>query len=155
MGESTASGLRARGIEADLIPPKFQSAALLPLLDENQKGIRTAVIRAVEGSEELIDELRRRGGEVDLAIAYQTRRANADASALPRADAITFTSASTVDHFFEAIGENVKVLDGARIASIGPITSAAIRRWKREPDAEAEEATVGSLCDAVVRMLSR
>src|SRR5438132_67102 len=155
VGESTASGLRARGIEADLIPPKFQSAALLPLLDENQKGIRTAVIRAVEGSEELIDELRRRGGEVDLAIAYQTRRANADASALPRADAITFTSASTVDHFFEAIGENVTVLDGARIASIGPITSAAIRRWKREPDAEAEEATVGSLCDAVVRMLSR
>src|SRR5207302_8418480 len=31
--ESTADELRAHGIEPDLVPPKFQSAALLPLLE--------------------------------------------------------------------------------------------------------------------------
>jgi uroporphyrinogen III methyltransferase/synthase len=155
VGETTANDLRARGIEPDLIPPKFQSAALLPLLAQDQRGIRTAVVRAEEGRDDLIEELRRRGGEVDLAVAYRTRAVAGDPAMLEGADAITFTSASTVDHFFEALGHNSSVVNGAKLASIGPITSEAIRRQNRQPDAEASAATVASLRDAVVRMLSR
>jgi len=152
VGETTASDLRSHGIEPDLVPPKFQSAALLPLLERDQHGIRTAIVRAEEGRDDLIEELRKRGGEVDLAVAYRTRAVTGDPSMLDGADAITFTSASTVDHFFEAIGQ--RSVNGARLASIGPITSDALRRWKREPDAEAEKATVASLHDAVVRLLA-
>src|SRR5205807_6733486 len=61
VGETTAAGLKARGISPDLVPDKFMSSALLPLLEQNQRGIRTAVIRAEDGREELIDELRKRG----------------------------------------------------------------------------------------------
>lgn len=43
------------------------------------------------------------------------------------------------------------MVNGARLASIGPITSDAIRCWNRQPDAEASAA---SLRGAVVRMLS-
>jgi uroporphyrinogen-III synthase len=64
------------------------------------------VIRAAEGSDELIDELRRRGGDVDLGIAYRNVAVESDLDELRSLiesrsiDVVTFTSASTVDHFF-------------------------------------------------------
>jgi uroporphyrinogen III methyltransferase / synthase len=154
VGEATANDLRSRGIEPDLVPAKFQSTALLPLLDEDQKGIRTAIVRAAQGREELIDELRRRGGEVDLAIAYETRRVTTAAADLHDIDIVTFTSGSTVDNFFEVLPDK-KLLDGALLASIGPTTSEAIRRHGRQPDIEASAATIDALCDSIVHMLTR
>jgi uroporphyrinogen III methyltransferase / synthase len=159
VGDTTAAELRSRGIAPDVIPPKFQSIALLPLLDEDQKGIRTAVIRAAEGSDELIDELRRRGGQVDLGVAYRTVAVESDLEELRSliasrsVDAVTFTSASTVDHFFGPLtgDERKSVLEQARIASIGPVTSDAIRRFGRDPDMEAASASVHALHDAVVK----
>jgi uroporphyrinogen III methyltransferase/synthase len=150
VGEATADDLRARGIEPDLVPPKFQSTALIPLLDEDQRGIRTAVVRAAEGREELIDELRRRGGEVDVAIAYQTRRIGANPSALQDIDIVTFTSASTVDNFFDVLPDK-GLIDGALLASIGPMTSDAIRRHGHRPDIEAQSATIPELVAAILR----
>src|SRR5205085_1604124 len=88
VGESTANDLRARGIDPDLVPAKFQSTALLPLLDEDQKGVRTAVVRAAQGRDEMIDELRKRGGDVDLAIAYETRRLTTAADSLHDIDIV-------------------------------------------------------------------
>src|SRR2546423_6104749 len=154
VGESTASDLRARGIHPDLVPAKFQSTALLPLLDEDQKGVRTAVVRAAQGRDELIEELRRRGGDVELAIAYETRRVTTAADDLHDIDIVTFTSSSTVDNFFDLLPDK-RVLDGALLASIGPATSDAIRRHGRKPDIEASAATIASLCDSIVHMLTR
>jgi uroporphyrinogen III methyltransferase/synthase len=154
VGESTAADLRSRGIEPDLVPSKFQSTALLPLLDEDQKGVRTAVVRAAQGRDELIDELRRRGGEVDLAVAYETRRVTTAVDNLHDIDIVTFTSGSTVDNFFEVLPDK-KVIGGALLASIGPTTSEAIRRHGRQPDVEASAATIASLCDSIVHMLTR
>jgi uroporphyrinogen III methyltransferase/synthase len=150
VGESTADDLRRRGIEPDLVPPKFQSTALLPLLEADQRGIRTAVIRAAEGREELIDELRRRGGEVDLAIAYETRRVTIAIDDLHDIDIVTFTSASTVDNFFDVLPD-AKVIERAMLASIGPTTSEAIRRHGRAPDVESDGATVPALVAAILR----
>ena len=154
VGESTAADLRSRGIEPDLVPAKFQSTALLPLLDEDQKGLRTAVVRAAQGRDELMDELRRRGGEVDLAIAYETRRVTAAVDNLHDIDIVTFTSGSTVDNFFEVLPDK-QVIGSALLASIGPTTSEAIRRHGRQPDIEASAATIASLCDSIVHMLTR
>ena len=154
VGESTAGDLRGRAIEPDLVPAKFQSIALLPLLDADQKGVRSAVVRAAQGRDELIDELRRRGGDVDLAIAYETRRVAANAGDLHEIDIVTFTSGSTVDNFFEVLPDK-KVIEGALLASIGPTTSDAIRRHGRKPDIEASAATIASLCDSIVHMLTR
>ena len=154
VGDSTAHALRARGIEPDLIPPKFQSVALLQLLPQDQKGVRSAVIRAAEGREELIDELRRRGGTVDLAVAYETRRVASSVDELHDIDVVTFTSGSTVDNFFEVLPDK-SAIEGALLASIGPTTSDAIRRRGREPDIEAPQATIDSLVDTIIRMLSR
>jgi uroporphyrinogen III methyltransferase/synthase len=153
VGESTSDSLRARGIEPDLVPAKFQSNALLPFLDEDQKGIRTAVVRAAQGRDELIDELRRRGGEVDIAIAYETRRVSSAAGELHDIDIVTFTSGSTVDNFFELLPDKM-AMDRALLASIGPTTSEAIRRHGRAPDIEADSATVPALVAAILRRRS-
>jgi len=158
VGLATAEALRDRGLQADLVPERFISTDLLPLLPEDLHGVRIAVIRAAEGREELIDELRRRGAEVDLGVAYRTVAADYDLDELrgliasDAIDVVTFTSASTVDRFFEKLTaeERAQVLARAAIASIGPTTSEAIRRYGKEPDVVAENATIRALHDAVV-----
>ena len=161
VGAPTAADLRARGIVPDLVPDKFQSTALLPLLDADQHGVKTAIVRAAEGREELIDELRRRGGEVDLAVAYRTKAADYDLAELRvliengDIDCVTFTSSSTVDHFFEKLTaeERARISERAILASIGPSTTETIRKWGRSPDVVAQNASVQALHDAVVGAL--
>ena len=158
VGETTAAELRGRGIIPDIVPDKFQSSALLPLLEENQRGIRTAVIRAEEGANELIDELRRRSGHVDLGVAYRTVAVQDDLEELQRLirddaiDVVTFTSGSTVEQFFSRLtpDERSRIFERATIASIGPVTSEAIKRYGRAPDVVAGSASVQALHDAVV-----
>ena len=160
VGDTTADELRRNGIVADLVPEKFQSIALLPLLAKDQHGVRTAVIRAAEGSDDLIDELRRRGGDVDLGIAYRTVAVDADLAELRELiasdgiDIVTFTSGSTVSNFFDMLtpDERGRVFDRATIASIGPVTTEAIKRYGRPPDVEASTASVQSLHDALIAL---
>jgi uroporphyrinogen III methyltransferase / synthase len=67
------------------------------------------------------------------------------------ADWATFTSASSARFLHEAAG----TLDGPRLASIGPVTSAALRELGAEPDLEAgvhtPDGLVAALADAVAR----
>ena len=160
VGQATADALRARGLNPDVVPERFISTDLLPLLPEDQRGIRTAVIRAEEGRDELITELRRRGGAVDLAIAYRTIAADDDLEELraliaaDRIDVVTFTSGSTVDNFFAKLtdDERSRILRRAQIVSIGAATTEAIRRYGKAPDAVAEKATIPAMRDAVVAL---
>ena len=66
--------------------------------------VRLVAQRAAEGSDELIDELRRRGAEVDLGVAYRNVAVESDLEELRKLiaedaiDIVTFTSGSTVDN---------------------------------------------------------
>ena len=159
VGKVTADLLASYGIIADLVPDRFQSVALLPLLPQDFRGMRAAVVRAAEGREEVIDEIRARGGEVDLAVAYETRAVPHQQAELDAMlgngsiDCVTFTSASTVEHFFGMLTDEQRATLGtsATLASIGPTTSAALRKLGVEPDLESEEASVPALVETVVR----
>ncbi|HEY3054798.1 MAG TPA: uroporphyrinogen-III C-methyltransferase [Thermoanaerobaculia bacterium] len=160
VGDTTAAELRERGIVADIVPEKFQSTALLPFLDPKQ---RIAVVRAAEGSDELVETLRSRGGEVDIGVAYRTIAVDEDLAELRELiasdaiDVVTFTSGSTVSNFFDMLApeERSRLLHSALIASIGPVTSETIRRYGRGPDVEAKTASIQALHDAVVEAASR
>ena len=147
VGEATAASLRAHGIAPDIVPDKFLSSALIPLLPENPG--RTAIVRAQEGRDDLLDALRERGAEVHLAVAYRNVPVAHEKDELHDIDVVTFTSASTVDNFFSSGGN----ANGALVASIGPITSEAIRKHGRAVDVEAPAATIQALHDAVVARL--
>jgi uroporphyrinogen III methyltransferase/synthase len=150
VGETTAAGLRSRGVAPDLVPEKFMSSALIPLFANDLHGIRMAVVRAAEGREEFVDEMRRRGADVQLAIAYRTVPVAGNADELHDIDVVTFTSASTVDNFFAA---TILASDATLLASIGPTTSDAIRKHGRQPDIESPTAGIQALHDAVVDRL--
>ena len=157
VGEPTAAALHASGIIPDLVPEKFQSTALLPHFSERLKGHRFAVIRAASGRDELIQELKARGADVDLGIAYQTRATSGlrdqvgSMVGAGRIDAITFTSSSTVDNFFEQLSgeERARIIAEVRLASIGPVTSESLRAHGAPPAIEASEATIESLARAL------
>ncbi len=62
-------------------------------------------------------------------------------------DIVTFTSASTVDHFVRVVGlKTVRwIAKKTRFASIGPATSAALRRHRLRPWVEAKVHTFDGL----------
>lgn len=163
VGAATASALRAIGIEPDVVPARFVGTEILPLLPDKQEGVRTAVVRAVEGRHELVDALRAKGGDVHLAVAYETRGLDGlppdirEALAAGEIDALTFTSPSTVDNVLRHLSS--EEWEGVRqqscFVSIGPTTTSALRLSGIDDVAEARESSVEGLVAAVITALSR
>jgi uroporphyrinogen III methyltransferase/synthase len=148
IGPGTARALRERGIEPDVVPERAVAEGLVEALAEVPV-TRALVARAKEGRDVLPDALRARGAEVDVVALYETVAEPLDEqtrAAAVAADYVLFTSASSVRHFAAAAG----VLDGPRLVSIGPATSAELRARGMEPDLEAEPHTPDGLVAALL-----
>jgi len=89
------------------------------------------------------------GWRVEVVEAYQTIRSSLDHSlldAVDRADAITFTSSSTVTGYLELAGaERVPPV----VACIGPVTARAAMKSGLEVDIVAAVHTVEGLVEAL------
>ncbi|MEA2253267.1 MAG: uroporphyrinogen methyltransferase / synthase [Solirubrobacteraceae bacterium] len=148
IGPGTARALRERGIEPDVVPERAVGEGLVEAL-AGRTFARALVARAEEARDVVPDALAAAGTRVDVVVLYRTvaepLEDDARAAALA-ADWATFTSASSVRFFHEAAG----TLDGPRLASIGPITSDALRELGHEPDLEAAEHTPEGLVAALV-----
>jgi uroporphyrinogen III methyltransferase / synthase len=148
IGPGTARALREHGIEADVVPERSVAEGLVEALAPLT--VRRALIaRAEEGRDVLPDALRERGAHVDVLALYRTVAEPLDdrarAAALG-ADLATFTSASSARFFHQAAG----TLDGPRLVSIGPATSAALRELGFEPAVEAVDHTPDGLVAALL-----
>src|SRR4051812_13833414 len=156
IGAGTEAALAAGGIMADIVPERFVAEELVEKLNELElNGKPVLVARAADARELLVKALRERGAQVDEVALYETVAETPDPEALERArdaDFITFTSSSTVRNFLAASDNGVP--DGARVISIGPITSEAIRDAGLSVDVEAErhdiEGLIAALLDAAV-----
>ena len=124
IGPGTAAELSRRGIRADVVPERFVAEALVEALGPVEvEGRRVLVARAAEARSVLPDALRERGGEVDDVALYETVAeplTEAQLAGLERATYVTFTSSSTVRFLVES---GARPPGGARIVSIGPVTS--------------------------------
>jgi uroporphyrinogen III methyltransferase/synthase len=148
IGPGTARALQAGGVRPDIVPERAVAEALVEAL-ETVDVSRALVVRAQEARDVLPDALRARGARVDVAALYRTVREPLDPEARAAALGaryVTFASASAVRFFHEAAGS----LDGPRIVSIGPVTSAELRRLGAEPHVEAGEHTPDGLVAALV-----
>ncbi len=152
IGPGTAHALREQGIVADVVPERFVAEALVEALaDVEVEGRRVLVARAAEARDVLPDALRERGAEVDVVALYETVREEPSAEAVEAARAahyVTFTSSSTVTNLTAALGDLFP--PSARVVSIGPITSEAVRAAGLEVDVEAERHDVDGLLDALL-----
>ena len=152
IGPGTARQLRARGVIADIVPPRSIAESLVESLREVEVSERPVLVaRAAEARDVLPEALAERGAQVDVVPLYETVTEGADPEAIERArsaDYVTFTSSSTVRYFAEAVGDDFP--SRARIASIGPVTSATVRELGREVDVEAKRHDPDGLIEAVV-----
>jgi uroporphyrinogen-III synthase len=172
VGAATSEALRARGVEPDLEPANARAeglaAALIPLLKAPGKGgsgrARVLLPQAADARPVLEEELRRAGADAVRVDAY-AKRVPPDAGERARAifgtarlGWVTFTSPSIARSFTE-LGAGLWGGDwpgrrrGLFAASIGPVTSDALRALGVEPAAEAaspsDEEMVAAVAGAV------
>jgi uroporphyrinogen III methyltransferase / synthase len=158
IGPATNDCLVERGLRAEVIPDRFIAEDVFRALSEAEDlaGKRILLPRADIARQTLPDLMREAGAVVDVVVAYRTVPAKEEiraAAALVREDAIdvvTFTSASTAKSFFDAISP-ASLSPRVAAASIGPVTSRALRDLGVEPAIEAERYTVDGLVEAILR----
>lgn len=161
VGESTAASLSDRGIIADLVPDRFVAESLVdafpsPLRAGEAEGTapQASVLlpSAADARDVLAEGLRAKGWRVDVVEAYRTvrpahREGSGSAQGLEGADAITFTSSSTVTGFLEVAGpDRVPPV----VACIGPITARTATEAGLKVDLVAPVHTVDGLVDGLI-----
>jgi uroporphyrinogen III methyltransferase/synthase len=151
IGPGTADVLRRFGVEADLVPERFVAESLVEAFPPGEG--RVLVPRAAVARDVLVEGLGTKGWQVTAVHAYRTRAAEPSLSALAeagKADAITFTSSSTVTNYLQVAG-----LDAVPpvVVCIGPVTAATARDAGLSVDVVADEHTIDGLVHAVVDAL--
>ena len=162
VGPATAEALRAWGIEphvtARTADAEGLAAELAPLVGRQR---RVLLPQAADARATLLEALSAAGAEAVAVVAYDKRlppdapqRAVELFSASPLGW-VTFTSPRIVRHFAELLGADWDRRRGElQAASIGPVTSAELRRRGVEPAAEAARPGDEEMVEAVARSTS-
>jgi uroporphyrinogen-III synthase len=165
IGPATAKAVENVGLTVDLIPQRFIAESLVEaMVPQVQKGSRVLLVRAEEARDILPEALIAAGAYLTIAPAYRNQLPSASIPAIREAfssparypEAVMLTSASTVRNLFDLIdAAGVALPEGIAFASIGPVTSNALREQGLEPDVEASEATLSALVHAVADLFRR
>ena len=163
VGPETAASLVPFGIRADLVPSvhtgRELARQLISRLDVTGK--KMLLLRSAIAQPDLPELLKAAGAVVDDVACYTSEPAGRDASGTiddlkaGRIDWVTFTSGSTVRGFLSAVDAGLLRSNRARIASIGPVTSAELRKQALDVAAEAAESTVDGILAAIMEMEGR
>jgi len=143
----------------EIVPKEYVAEAVVRSLRSKVKGKRILLVRARVARDVIPRELRNAGALVDVVEAYETvvpatsraRLRSALSHPGRRPNVITFTSSSTVRNFLALLGTNLmRELEGIKLASIGPVTSATLREFGLSPDIEAREYTIPGLIRGII-----
>ncbi len=152
IGPATREALERFHLKVDVVAGEYVAEGLLRTLEsESFAGKKVLIARAAVARDVLPDELKARGAHVDVVEAYRALPPAGLAAQLDGVSAgwITFTSSSTVQNLVDAVG--VEALKQFRVASIGPVTSATLRKCGLPVSVEAGQYTVPGLVDAIVQ----
>jgi len=162
VGPATARAVAAIGLDADVVPPVFTAESLAQTIVQTllpeASGARILLLLAEQAPAKLASALADAGARVTVAAAYCNRIPEgslaavaalfADPSKVP--DAVTFTSASTAGNLIALLQAAGLTLPAAVVrASIGPVTSRALRDLGLPPHLEAVEPTIAALADSL------
>ncbi len=167
IGPATARALLAHGLRPSLAPERFVAEALVDAFAREAvaggvpgdlRGTRVLLPRAAEARSVLPDGLRALGASVDVVAVYRVEVERDQPPEVWRRlsglDAVTFTSPSTVRNLVELMGaETSRLLGGALVACIGPVTAAAAQACGLTVGLVADTYTVPGLAEALRRRL--
>jgi uroporphyrinogen-III synthase len=155
IGPATAAALTRRQIHVALMPARYVAEALLDAIPP-PAGQRFLLPRAAGARDTLHTGLAAAGAEVVEVHAYQTIQEEPSSAAFAAldtgVDVLTFTSSSTVRHFWSQMGPEraQRLAAQARVVAIGPITAATASALGLHVDAVASEYTIAGLIDALI-----
>jgi uroporphyrinogen III methyltransferase/synthase len=159
IGAGTAAKIREYRFAVDLIPERFVAEGLIDAFKkESVENLTMLWVKAEESREVVGEGLAALGAIVDECIAYRTVPETEDPTgakaklAEEGADLITFTSGSTVDHFF-ALGLDWP--EACVAGSIGPVTSSTLRKHGMPPAFEANPHDIPGLVKAILKHFGR
>jgi uroporphyrinogen-III synthase len=158
IGPATERAVNSIGLTVDLLPPQYVAESLAQSLLPEAAGKSFLLVRAAAARDTLPEALTAAGATVTITEAYRNQIPPGSIPALKALfdspahypDAITFTSASTAANLtalLEAAGLTLPA--SVARASIGPITSEALRDLGIPAHVEAAEATIPSLAAAL------
>ena len=149
IGPATADELKKYGLAADLVPEKFIAESLLDSMkDKDCSGANILIPCSSQARPALKEGLEKMGAHVERVHLY---RADVPKDIpvermdeIRKADMVTFTSSSTAENFFAMFPD----LD-IPFASIGPVTTGAVRKAGRDVVTEAAEYTIDGLVSVI------
>ena len=120
------------------------------------KGKHVLIPRAKVAREVLPEELARAGAQVRVLPVYETRLTQQDPSeiidalASGKIQAITFTSSSTVENFFDLLpAETMRLYPKVKLACIGPVTAKTLKRYGFNAHIQPADYTIPGLAAAL------
>ncbi len=162
VGPATAAALKDAGLEVALVPGRFVAEGVVDALAARHGGLgrlagtRVLLPRAKEARDVIPRELEAVGVKVDVVPCYETVPGRVDPEVIDRMrnsppDLLVFTSPSAVRNFVSILGtgEGTRLLAGAVVAALGPITAGAVESFGKAPDILPAESTVPALLEAV------
>ncbi len=155
IGPGTKAKLNSYLLEPDLVPTTFTTVGLLKAFQKVKVAKKKFLLLRTNIAPDLLRvSLEKAGAIVTEIPIYRTEKPEG----LPRRaaelvhqypiDYITFTSSSTAQYFFEALRDGHHL--GAKVVSIGPVTSKTIREFGAKVDRQARIPTIAGLVNAVV-----
>ncbi len=157
VGAGTANALRSVGIEPDLVPPTFTTAAIGKAFPRGRG--RVLLARAERTEPGLEEALQAKGWTTERLAVYRLRPVARLAPAVRRAvvdgeiDVLTFASGGTVRAFMRLL--RGKPNRRTKIVCIGPVTARAAKEAGLRVDAVAKEHTIAGLAAAAAVPSSR
>jgi uroporphyrinogen III methyltransferase/synthase len=160
IGPATAAKLRELHLQVDVTPDEALASKIAAAMDkfENVENLKICLLRAEVANLDLPKALEDLRAIVDDIPVYKTVPETEDLTGSAAklleggADWITFTSASTVEHFHTRFGlpKLLEHFPQIQLASIGPETSKAVRGLGLEPAVEARKHTIDGLVETLL-----
>lgn len=158
IGPATRRALEDCGLRVDVMPREYVAEAVARALRRRVREQHVLLVRAAVARDVIPKELRKAGGRVDVVAAYETVIPRGSAARLRallrkrRPDYVTFTSTSTARNFVTMLGRSGRRrLAGVKLVSIGPVTSATLRKVGLRANIEAITFTMAGLMKAIVK----
>lgn len=159
IGPITASSLEKFFLKADFQPTEYVAECFFKEFSKKYvlKDKNVLLARSDKARYYLEEQLAKAGCHVESVKTYETLpETEYSHQALEKIendeiDLAVFTSPSTVNNFFQIY----KAKPNFRIASIGPITSAALKRRGYVPDIEAKEYTMAGIMNSILNFYKK